>query len=278
MPHAVGAGDLRPVITRAGVPNIFWMHGATGRREWTQWFAARTSPDLAICNSRFTAAMLPALFPHTATEVLYCPVVIPASKHCAADRIATRDQFSTPRDAVVIVQVGRMEALKGHALLIRALATLRDRPWVCWQIGGAQRTHEIRYVDELRGLADELGVVDRIKFVGHRNDVARVLEAADIYCQPNTAPDAFGISFIEALGARLPVVTTAIGGALEIVDGTCGVLVKPNDTDALAAALAGLIDDADARRQLGAAGPRAAALCDPSTILRRMETLVNGLN
>jgi len=267
------------IARRAGVPNIFWMHGAASGRHWTQWAAARTSPDLAICNSRFTASTLPVLFPDTVAEVLYCPVVIPVSRHRADERLAVRDEFGTTRDAVVIVQVGRMEALKGHALLIRALATLRDHAWVCWQIGAAQRPRELRYLDELNRLAGELGVGDRIKFLGHRTDVARVLGAADIYCHPNIAPDAFGISFIEALGARLPVVTTAIGGALEIIDETCGVLVVPNDVDALAEALARLIDDADARRRLGVAGPsRAAALCDPAAILRRMETLLNGLN
>jgi glycosyltransferase involved in cell wall biosynthesis len=268
-----------PAVQRAGVPNIFWMHGPASGRHWTQWAARKTSPGLAICNSHFTAATLPALFPNTVAEVLYCPVAIDACEHCAAERLATREEFGAARDAVVIVQVGRMEALKGHALLIRALATLRDRAWVCWQIGGEQRPHEIRYVDGLTRLAGELGVGDRIRFLGHRTDVARLLGAADIYCQPNTAPDSFGISFIEALGAGLPVVTTAIGGALEIVDETCGVLVAPNNVSALADALGRLTNDAGTRRRLGAAGPsRAGTLCDPPAILRQMETLISGLN
>ena len=60
---------------------------------------------------------------------------------------------------------------------------------------------------------------------GHdqRDDVPRLLAAADIFCQPNLGPEPFGIGFVEALSAGLPVITTATGGALEIVDGDCGI-------------------------------------------------------
>jgi glycosyltransferase involved in cell wall biosynthesis len=171
-----------------------------------------------------------------------------------------------------------MESLKGHTTLLRALARLRDRNWLCWQVGAAQRPHEQVYQDGLMRLAQELTIADRVKFLGHRSDVAQLLDAADIYCQPNLEPDAFGISFIEALGARLPVVTTALGGALEIVDQSCGALVRPNDPAALADALARLLDDAGERRRLGAAGPaRARELCDPATVLRRLDDLIERL-
>ena len=60
-------------------------------------------------------------------------------------------------------------------------------------------------------------------------DVPRLLAAADIHCQPNISPEPFGIAFIEALAAGLPVVTSAIGGAIEIVDDTCGRLVPASD-------------------------------------------------
>ena len=268
-----------PVVRRAGLRCIFWMHTALSGRGWQERWAARTPPDLAVCNSRFTAAMLPRLFPRVPAAVLYCPVAKTASKADTAELIALRDRIGVAPDAVVIVQVGRIEALKGHAALLRALATLRDRNWTCWQVGAPQRPAEVAYMDELKGLAAALGLGQRVKFLGDRSDVARVLAAADIYCQPNIAPDAFGLSFIEALGAGLPVVTTAIGGVLEIVDESCGVLVPPNDPEALAAALARLIDDPGMRRRLGAAGPaRSAALCDPAVALRRMESVIGALN
>ena len=82
-----------PVVRRAGVRNIFWMHGPATGRHWVERWAARTPPALAICNSHFTAATLPHLFPDTVSEVLYCPVeAIPASRQCGAERLAVRNE------------------------------------------------------------------------------------------------------------------------------------------------------------------------------------------
>jgi glycosyltransferase involved in cell wall biosynthesis len=104
-----------------------------------------------------------------------------------------------------------------------------------------------------------------------------LLAAADIYCQPNIGPDAFGIAFIEALYAGLPVMTSAIGGGGEVVTPSCGILLEPGDAQALAGALRQLIDDPQRRRLLAAAGPaRAKELCDPRVVLPRLHrTLAN---
>ena len=88
---------------------------------------------------------------------------------------------------------------------------------------------------------------------------ARLLAGSDIYCQPNIEPDAFGISLIEAMAAGLPVVTSALGGAKEIVDETCGVLVAPRDPATLASELSALLENRGRRERLGANGPGAGA-------------------
>ncbi|MFL5349886.1 MAG: glycosyltransferase, partial [Hyalangium sp.] len=179
---------------------------------------------------------------------------------------------------VVIVQCCRMEEGKGHRLLLDALGRLRSVPdWVLWVAGGAQRPMEVRYLAELEALASGLGIRERVRFLGQRSDVQRLLAAGDLHCQPNTASDSFGLAFIEALHAGLPVVTTSMGGPLETIDSTCGVLVPPAP-EPLAQALQRLIQDGEARRQLGAAGPsRAVALCEPSAFLRGLEEDVRSL-
>ena len=115
-------------------------------------------------------------------------------------------------------------------------------------------------------------------FLGERRDVPALMRAADIHCQPNTAPEPFGLAFVEALDAGLPVVTTAIGGALEIVTPGCGVLVEPGNPAHLASALGALVADAAARHRLGSAGPaRARALCDPTRQLEALAGILAGV-
>jgi glycosyltransferase involved in cell wall biosynthesis len=87
-------------------------------------------------------------------------------------------------------------------------------------------------------------------FLGQRADVPHLLVAADIHCQPNIEPRAFGIAFVEALYAGLPVVTTAMGGGLEIVDESCGRLVAPDDANALSQVLGSLIMNSMQEREL----------------------------
>ena len=271
-PHALFA----PVARRSGVPLAFWMHDAIGGDHWLDRLSARTPPDLAVVNSRFTATTLPKLFPDARTELLCYPVPPqPVFDHAAA-RAEVRRELATDPDAVAIVQVSRMERWKGQELLIAALARLRDRPgWVAWLAGGAQRPHEQAYLQGLHEAVAAAGIADRVRFLGQRSDVPRLLAAADIHCQPNAGPEPFGITFVEALYAGLPVVSTRMGGALEIVTEACGVLVPPADPTALAEALDGLIADPAARARLGSAGPaRAAELCDPASVLGRLRGLL----
>ncbi|MDQ3328965.1 MAG: glycosyltransferase [Chloroflexota bacterium] len=176
----------------------------------------------------------------------------------------------------MIIQISRMQPLKGQRVHLEALGKLRDMPeWVCWQVGGAQRPEELKYLEELRKTADEMGVADRVQFLGQRHDVRKLLAAGDVFCQPNTLPEGFGITFVEALYAGLPVVTSAIGGAREVVNESCGVLVQADDPDALADALRPLLQGSELRERLGRAGPdRARSLSDPTAQVVRLAAIL----
>jgi len=280
-PAARSAGERGCVS--APRPLVCWLHAGPQGKHWLERWAKRTRPDGVICNSHFTAQHLGNLYPDVPAEVIYCPVNMAELQETmqeqgfgmrrssplwldqtkAAKNAAL--QTTPPEDNVVIIQVSRIEPLKGHRLHLEALARLIELPrWECWFVGGAQQPSEQRYLQEIKGIAARLGIGDRVRFLGQRSDVRRLLIAADIYCQPNVSPDSFGITFIEALLHQLPVVTTAMGGALEIVDSSCGVLVPPNDPAALGDCLRQLILDADLRSRLGKSGPRRAReLCDP---------------
>jgi glycosyltransferase involved in cell wall biosynthesis len=264
--HAV----VGPTVKEKGVPLIHWAHSAASGH-WLERWARRTMPALVIANSRFTAESMKSLFPDVSTKVLYCPVATPPPSDRAAVRAKVRSALGTPLDATVVVVASRLEAWKGHRLLLEALSQLREEHgWICWIVGGPQRPAEARYRDDLGDQATAAGISDRVRFLGQRDDVPELLLAADIHCQPNETPEPFGIGFVEALSAGLPVVTTALGAAVEIVDESCGILVSPGRAE-LADALRHLLRDPSRRERLGRNGrARARALCEPEARIKEL--------
>jgi glycosyltransferase involved in cell wall biosynthesis len=266
-PYALFGG----VVRRSGPASVVWLHGPLRRAAWLDRLATRVPPDLVLCNSRFTERSLDAFAGPPRSAVVYPPLTMPPDP--PDDRESSRAALGAPPGTVVLVQVGRLDPMKGNREHLEALALLRDVPgWVSWHVGGPQSAAQRRHLRELQAAVHARGLNGRVRFLGERRDVARVLRAGDIYVQPNTSPDAFGLSFVEAMLARLPVVTSGCGGALEVVDGSCGVLVPPADVVALAGALRELLVDGPRRLALGAAGPaRARALCDPSRQLAALD-------
>lgn len=254
----------------------FWAHAFHDGRGWLERLARKVQPDLAIGNSKYTQAGLANLFPHVRQGVVYPPVELKGLSEPERWRSVVREEMGVDENKVVIGQVGRLEAGKGHILFLQALALLKDRnDWECWIVGGAQRPSEQKYLGLLRTTSSRLGIEDRVRFLGERADVQRLLSGVDVLCQPNVSPESFGIVFIEALWAGRPVITSDIGGALEIVDDSCGVLVRPGNAPMLADSLRLLIRSQELRLRLGRAGAtRAAELSDPATQMEKLRKLV----
>jgi len=266
------------VVREMGYPLVLWAHMAGDGRHWLERVARLTAPDVVLCNSHYTAGRVAQWLPRVSTHVAYCPVSVPPAVEPSA-RWHLRQALGTADDHVVVTMVARAEAWKGHRVLLEACAALQDLPhWECWMVGGAQRPEEETYMDSLRAAVDRLGLADRIKWLGARSDVPALLNASDLYCQPNLEPEPFGLSLVEAFLAGVPVVTSAAGGALEIVDDTCGALTPPGDTGAVADALRALIADSARRERMGAAGRRRSrALCAPETQLPYIERLLSSM-
>ena len=265
------------VVRAAGHKVTLWMHGFQAGGHWLERLAHRNNPDLAIANSRFTASEVRLRYPNTPVSVIYCAVAPPADlENLRQGRTSTRQELGVDESTIVILQAGRLEPWKGHATTLHALSQLKTgRKWICWIAGGAQTPEQEKYFADLEETANRLGVVGRVRFLGQRGDVARLMAAADIFCQPNEGPEPFGLVFIEALWAGLPIISSALGGALEIVDESCGVLVEPADPASLAHSLDSLIDSAALRARLGQAGPgRARVLCDPASQMEKLRELI----
>lgn len=273
-PHVMFARTIQ----QAGLPLVLWLHTVNDRIHWLDRWASLRPPNLVVCNSRFTAACHAPRFPRTRTEWVYCPLT-PRSRVDITQRERTRASLETAADDVAIIQVGRLESLKGHRKTLEALGQLRDlAAWTYWIVGGPQRPSDEDYLHELQAMARGLGIGDRVRFLGERTDVASLLGAADVYCQPNLRPEAFGLSLVEALAAGLPVVTSGIGGACEIVDESCGILTPVGDALAVAAALRALVTDSALRERLGSEGLRRPdVLCHEARQIQRIQAILSSV-
>lgn len=153
-----------------------------------------------------------------------------------------------PSTTRTIITVANLRPEKCHEVLIAAAATLAPEfPDLRFQfVGGGPRRAE------LEGLVRERGLEQVIEFLGHREDVPSLLAAADVFVLPSRS-EALPNGVIEAMAAGLPVVASAVGGLLDLVDeGRTGLLVPPENPTALGAALRDLLTDPSKASRLGA--------------------------
>lgn len=159
----------------------------------------------------------------------------------------------------LLVCVGELRRQKGQDLAVNALALMRDRQ-ARLRFVGAGPNEQDGIADgisreELRRLATDLGVAERLEFRGQREDVGAELRAADLLIMPSRWE---GLSkvLLEAMACGVPIVATRVAGT-DVIEGA-GVLVAREDPGALARAIDDLLEDGERRRDLGQAGRRKA--------------------
>lgn len=168
----------------------------------------------------------------------------------AGDGGALREKLGVPAGAPVIATVGRLEAAKGHRYLLEAAqAVVQAFPEVRFVICGRGRLRA-----SLEEQASALGIRSHVIFAGYLDDVGDLLRIATVFAFPSLW-EGLGIALLEAMAFRLPVVASAAGGIVDVVeDGVTGILVPPADAKALADGIAGLLRDEGRQRSMGEAG------------------------
>jgi len=157
-----------------------------------------------------------------------------------------RDSLDTPGDVPLLLALGRLHRNKGFDVLLAALPSLPDA-WL-WIAG------EGPLEGELRQMAQRLGVADRVRFLGWRDDVGALFAAADVFVCPSRH-EPLGNVVIEAWAHRRPVVATAATGPEALIaHGTSGLLVPLENADALAAEIRRVLASAALASELCAGG------------------------
>lgn len=166
-----------------------------------------------------------------------------------SERGRVRSELGLADDAVAVVSVGRLVAEKGFPELLAASAEAAV-PHVLVVIGPDDPEKADALPPGSRSDAEDRGV----RFLGHRDDVARLLPAFDLFVLASHR-EGFPRAAMEAAACGLPIVATDIRGCRQVVDdGETGYLVAPNEVRPLAAAIDRLVGNPDLRRRFGAAG------------------------
>jgi len=239
---------------RCGVPFVTTYHGAYGEdsKLKRRYNAVMVKGDRVIAVSHYIADMIVARYGlgeerlrvvHGGVDtVSFDPAAVLGDRTVRLARSWRADDGKP-----MIMLPGRLTGWKGQKLFIQALAKMRHTDAMGLLVGSDQGRHT--YTRELVALADRLGLGDRLRIVGHAEDMPAALMLADVVVNCSTKPEAFGRTIVEAQAMGRVVVAANHGGARETIeDGVSGFLFPPGEADALAALLDDILDQGPAAR------------------------------
>lgn len=129
---------------------------------------------------------------------------------------------------LMLLSVGELNNNKNHRVIVRAVGELRN-PHIHYYIAGTGNQIEKR-----KALAEELGIRDKVQFLGFRSDVADLYQAADIFCFPSLR-EGLGMAALEAMSSSLPLITLNVHGINDYnIDGVSGYKYKRQDVNGFA--------------------------------------------
>src|SRR4051794_34739374 len=177
-----------------------------------------------------------------------------------------REQLGGSDARPLVLTPARLDAQKGHRVLFEAIAQIPEATFLLAGEGPERKP--------LEALAAELGIAGQVRFLGRREDVPQLLAACDVFALPSLY-EGSSLAVLEAMAAGIPVVSSAIGGTDEVIEGgRSGLLVPPGDSDALAAALRRVLGDPGLRTSLAA---RARERVEDGLTREQMAARVSGV-
>jgi glycosyltransferase involved in cell wall biosynthesis len=190
-----------------------------------------------------------------------------------------RRELGLPDTGRLVIVVSRLNRLKGIEHFLEAAAALVPRfPDTRFLVVGEPNPSDRAYLNVLTGLADRLGIADRVLFTGLRTDVPSLLACAAVSVMPSLN-EALSNVLLESMAAGVPVVATHVGGTPEAIeDGVTGLLVPPGDSHALATAITRLLEHPDLAARLGCAARESVQRrFSLEAMVRATENLYHGL-
>lgn len=234
------------------------VHGAHGHRNALKRFynGGMLRAEVVVASSQFVADHLQRIYALPPEKIITAtrgidPQTFDPARFTTEDRNAVRQALGAHGDTPLLVMVGRVTSLKGHAVLVEALAKVADLPWRAAFVGSGNTS----VIAAAQARIEALGLKDRIVWTGSRSDIPAILAASDLAFSASIRPEAFGLVSVEAQAMETPVIATDHGGSREtVLPGETGWLVEPGSADALAAAIRQALADPERLAAMGQNG------------------------
>ena len=263
---SAAASSLATVGT--GVPLVITEHTEAlwqgrGGRLFSPWMYRRTSHVIAVSDA--IQRRLVERDGVAPDKITLLPNTVPPARQTHGDALPLPAELA---DKPLVGVVARLQPEKGVASFLRAASHVaREVPEARFVVVGDGPLRK-----ELFGLAEELGVRDRVLFLGFRPDAQALLKLMDVVAVPSVS-EGTPLVVLEAMAAGVPVVASRVGGIPgQIQPGRQGILVPPGDAKALGDALLGLLHDPELARRMGEAGRlRAETEFSHENMVRKVE-------
>jgi len=200
------------------------------------------------CNSQATAENLTRWVPEVTDRISVIYNGVPVERFQAAEAASKAKVLPTANGRPVIMFVARFDPAKDHPTLLRALRRVPDAELVLVGEGDSRPA--------MQQLASDLGISERVHFLGARPDIPQLLKLADLYVHASNF-EGFGMAALEAMSAGLPVVASDVPGLKEVVKGA-GMMVPPHDEEALAKTIREILESKQTRQRMATASQKRA--------------------
>jgi glycosyltransferase involved in cell wall biosynthesis len=245
-----------------GPPVIWHLHDILTARHFSRTnrriavFLGNAFASRVLVNSQATgAAFVAAGGRESLVKLVYNGVPLHRFEGLEGQAAAIRAELGVGNAPLVGV-FSRLSYWKGQHVLLEAM---RQVPEVQAIVVGEALFGETEYAERLRAIANQPELAGRVHWLGFRNDIPALMSACDLVLHTSTEPEPFGRVIIEGQLAGRPVIATAAGGAIELIeDGVTGRLVPPEDAAALAQVMGELLKQPDLAQKIANQGKMSA--------------------
>lgn len=220
---------LAGLLTGISVPIITTEHNTYNRRRkmiykpLDYWMYSRYGK--IVCNSKASAVELTSWLPGVKEKIEVIPNGIDIRYFLEAQSYDLRQELGLPKESFLILSTGRLEPQKDFMTLLKAVQAIKTKAYLIIAGEGSLKNSLVKY-------SQELGLQNRVFFLGNRTDVYRIIKSVDLYVQSSNW-EGFGIAALEAMAGGLPVIASNVPGLSEVV-GEAAIKFEKGNAEELA--------------------------------------------